>query len=250
MKFVQMLTKMHKKNAQHLSEVDREILYELLAKMTSSDAMLLYADLTYLYVCAVNDEIPIRKNLQVLHGHFETSFIRSLVDIGTVMDKISDAANLDCESRVKKWTCEKADAQENVRKHQQHSMRDKRWSRFMIESRDENKVAYEEMLRDGGNKRDPFYEFLAASYEELEAKPPIYYQLITTNHLSIQEKRALLHKYGLVYNLLPSHSRDTMQTLAGEIFVHVLANDTNDHVLANDSSTDSIETKRSCCALM
>ena len=118
-KFVDTLIRMHQKNSQNISEQSREILYGIVAHITTTEAISLSKDLTYLYVCALHDDTPNQQRLEILPVAFEKSFIYSLVDLGTLMDKLSDATHLNCESRIKKWNGEKAKKEYSADQHKQ-----------------------------------------------------------------------------------------------------------------------------------
>lgn len=234
MSFTDLLENLQKhKRLNVLTDTDRNVLYDFVGTMSSSEASNLYKDLCYLYVCVVNDNAPDKNKLSVLQDTYSNSFIRSMVDIGSLVDKLADASYMDSETRKQKWKCKNVQVSQAAREHKQNAVLNAQWSTFLYESRMKNELAYKKFKKKNvlkQNKKEKktkkankvWNEILEMDNAELKAKSPAFYQMLQTNSLSTDQKRALLHKLAEVFNFLPNFMREKIQILSQEVFAEEL----------------------------
>ena len=203
-----------------ISHTDRSTLYNNLATMTAIEAKIIYEDLCYVYLCVVNEtdidysKIKLLKNIK-----FNVSFVRSLLDLGSLIDKLADVTDLNEHERKAKWKAEKIQWENERHLQKNNANANSKWSKFLFESRERNRRAYDEKVKRLHRKDNSnFAQIIKLSYTELQKQPPTLFFSIQYKHLNNSEKRALLYKYSIIYNLLPDAVRHDIVHVFQDLF--------------------------------
>ena len=235
----------HISNSQNsISEKNRSKIMNLIANMDSNEALILYKDLCYLYICACNDEHPDKSKIEKLTFNYSSSFIKSLVDIGDLMEKLADASYLDQTSRKDKWLEEQKQLEIETLSHKANANIMKSWSSFSLSSRIENEKAYMFLRSQKSqiNLNETWGEIIMLSIPELQTKPPHFFNTIYTRNLSLLQKRALIHKLKTIQNIIPKSTRNMINELDVQIF--------NECYQENVDQRSSSCRICSCCTIM
>lgn len=216
-KLLNMLNSLYEKN-EGISQKERLKLYNLLGRIKSGFAKDLFVDISANYMNATSNDTN-SYPLKVLRKEFDEQFLRALIDIGTFWNKLEDACGMTRRDRFRKWKHEKnynvlcaAEHKEKIEAHSQYS-------NFLYECRDKNKIAYDNVKSILWNPTEDWQVIIASSAEDLHLKSPIFFKNVQTGGLSNCEKRALIHKYGMIYNILPAQTKQNTSLLMQEVFI-------------------------------
>ena len=206
-----------------VSEKDRHQLYSTLLVTSCTVAEQLYADIVYLYMCVTSDIVPDASKLNRLSTNMRGNVLRSLVDLGTLIDKLEDTTHLDSRERHEKWKYEVAEYCLIAQTHRMNAMDQASWSDFRFKSRELNRIEYESVrsnmiVRDGLMQH--WQQIIVTPIEELVTRPPLFFAQVTTSDLTVSQKRALVHVYMIIYSRLLHATRGQMHTLEVEIYIH------------------------------
>tara|TARA_B100000482_G_C12610589_1_gene298860 strand:+ start:353 stop:1150 length:798 start_codon:yes stop_codon:yes gene_type:complete len=216
------------KSRSGINEKKRKKMCELITNMDSKEASIIYKDLCYLYICACNDEHPDKSKIEKLTLDYSSSFIKSIVDVGDLIEKLADASCLDKSTRRQKWLEEQTKLNLDALSHMKNANKIKSWSSFSLSSRSENEKAYL-LLRSQISQinlppcmkidsSQTWGQIIMLSIPELQAKPPHFFHTIHTQGLSLLQKRALTHKLNLIYNIIPTSTRNIINEINVQIF--------------------------------
>lgn len=208
----------HNKGQNFLTPKNRGTLNDRVKDIACVDAKNVYSDLCYLYICAVSTTAVDVSRLKIFKHAYHPKFIISVVEIGPLLDKISDASILDAKGRRKKWRVEEENNERIVEIHAERECMNYKWSSFLYRSRDKNKIAYDRIVNELKASDEIWHQIVLQPISQLQQQPPLFFQHLTINKLTIPQKRAVLHKLTLVYQALPICTRDTMQRLQNDIF--------------------------------
>lgn len=218
---------------------DRQTLYKCTLRMKHDEACVLYKDLCSHYVGGSNHVCT-----RLTHT-YQWQFIRGIVEIGSVMDMLADATYMSETERLDKFSRQSREFVVQREKQRRDSDVCATWSRFRFESRDANLLAFEHVVRrlsSEPNPPAPWQQVILASEDELLRKPPSFFPSVSFHELSLEEKRALAHKYTTVYRILPAATRISFKELLQDIYASTVTSvATCDVEIAND--------KKSCCIL-
>jgi len=220
MNFVNVLNDL--KNSKALDVIkdeDRDKLYDIVTIMGTDEAAILYKDLCYLYICVVNEQIPEQNQLTLLSSNYKSCFIRSLIDVGSLIDKIADAASsISVDIRSKKLESERQQRKSSITDQQENASFSEKWSSFLLASRKKNKLAYELTQKQIQNYEQTWQKIICMEIDILKSKPPIFFHGLQTKNLTIQQKRALIYKLTLVKSANPKYIQERINTLTREVF--------------------------------
>ncbi len=207
--------KRYSKESNFLSEKKRVRLNKEIEKLDSFEASYLYKDLCYLYICMVNDEGINPSELTYLSSSLQPSFIRSLVDVGNLVDKLADISLLDSKTRMNKWSRQTEDDHKKKEEQKRNSASASSYSDFLYRSRSKNETAFANIQ----NVTDPDIHFLLhGNIEDVMKKPPIFFTTLKFASLTIEEKRSTIHRLQMIENQLPLSTRKQIPTLLNEIY--------------------------------
>ena len=220
MNFVNVLNDLKKSKALDvLKDEDRDKLYDIVTNMGADEAAILYRDLCYLYICVVNEQIPEQNKLTLLSSDYKSCFIRSLIDVGSLIDKIADAASsISVDIRSKKLESERKERTKSITDQQVNASFSEKWSSFLVASRKKNKIAYELTQQQIQFPQQTWEKIICMEIDILKSKPPIFFHSLQTKNLTIQEKRALIHKLTLIKSANPKYIQERINTLTREVF--------------------------------
>lgn len=243
MGIVETLDCLHKKE-KVLSDGDRVLLYNSLLIMPKVQAEYLYLDICYMYLCITSGEEMKKTELKILKNLFSEQFIRGLVDVGTFMEKLEDVFNMGEAQRAEKWKNE--DEKINTIKviQKRNSDLNASWSQFLFESRHKNREAYEIVKQNITDTDSDWNTVIVSTPKELISKSPLFYNNIQFNNKSILEKRAIVHKYTQIYNVLPNATKDKINELLVHIYYHDLENKSIEVVQVLELK------KKICCSIL
>lgn len=236
----------------NLSQNQRLTLYNMLKVISQEYAYSLYNDITYLYICMTSEIEPDVQKMKILQSKLSKCLLHSLVDIGTFMDKLSDASEMSPESRYKKWKNQNEDVESLKFEHKKRSELNAEWSKFLYESRETNEKAFEFVF---ANIQSPVtdYEFVIKSTKKvLSQKSHIFYANIQTDKLSILQKRALIHKYSEIQNIIPDATKHVMKEMINKIFHEefVKKQNTSDFLDCRKDNSVQIKVKKNFCCVI
>jgi len=224
----EIILKQISKSKNGITEIKRKRIYDVLSNIDSKDALILYKDMCYLYICACNDEQVDNEYVEKLTMDYSPSFIKSIVDVGNIIEKLADASCLDQDTRKQKWTEENQKLYHDKISHKENAEIINSWSSFSLSSRTENEKAYT-LLRSQVSQinlpptmqvdlSENWGQVIMLNTDALQKKPPHFFHTIHTNKLSILQKRALSHKLKLIQNIIPIEQRNIINQLDMEIF--------------------------------
>ena len=209
-----------------LSNDMRMKLYDMLRNISPEEARIMYNDISYLYICfttpTCTDENIDLQQLTMLRHAYSSKFICGLVEIGTFMDKLIDSSRMSKDEKIKKWKDESEEWHHSVLSHKKLAEEHALWSNFLYNCRDVNHKTYERIRHRIRNPQKEWEKVVVQSPKELCKNSAIFYNNIQISKLSIEEKRALVHKYQMIQNILPASSRKTTNDLLQDIFIHEL----------------------------
>jgi hypothetical protein len=235
MEIVKVLNKVYESKGT-LNVQDKEIMSDMLRKISHDDATLLYQDCCKLYCSeSIND-------CYFFTIEFDKKFINSLIEIGTFMDKLSDAITYNESERTRKWDEESKVYNKEIKEHKSQSTAQTRWSNYMYEMRDETKRSYESVLMNLDDVQEDWKIVLRESKENLSARGKLFFSNISTTKLTCEEKKALLYKFSQIYNVLPMSSRLMMNDLAVELY--------KESPSAAKNIKEDAEVTKMCCSIL
>jgi len=220
----------------------RDLLYEKLCRTTNNEAKQIYKELCYVYICVVNGQEINYKNINILKDiQFNVTFVKSLVDLGSLIDKVSDASILSPEQRQKKWQHERDEWNKQKETHAKNSKINEKWSIFLLKSRDQNKKAYEQEYNKIKNPKSNYETVIKYNVNDLQSKTPSFFYTIQTENLTDDAKRALIHKYSLIYNTIPDTSRQMTVKMCQDLFRKEIIKENEIEIKVR---------KNTCCTIM
>jgi hypothetical protein len=154
-------------------------------------------------------------DLKYLSTNFKPSFIRSLVDVGNLVDRLADISSLDRKTRISKWNQETKEHNEKIKNHKVNYESILSYSNFLYKSRQKNEIAYAN-TQTVSNTDVNF--IIHGTLEDIIKKPPSFFATISVESLTINEKRALIHKLEMFENVLPVATRKRIPEMLNEIY--------------------------------
>jgi hypothetical protein len=163
----------------------------------------------------VNNEHIRNSELVYLPANLKPSMIRSLVDVGNLVDKLADVSLLDSKTRTHKWSRQTEEDNKNKEEHKRKSAYALSYSEFLYQSRQKNEIAYANIQ----NVSDPDIDFLLRdNLEDIIKKPPTFFTNLRFATLKVEEKRATIHKLQMIENKLPASTRKQIPILLHEVY--------------------------------
>lgn len=207
------------RNKDRLSDADRVVLYNMVALIDNDEAQRVYADIVHMYVQMSHEEPVEPERLRFFDSSFSISFLRSLVDIGTLIDKLSDACILDRTERSDKWSQERKCWESVVKHHEKEAAFSAKWSEFLVNSRALNRDAFERTKCSIATPHMDWERILCCDETELVQMPPLFFNNLQVAHLSLDVKRSLVHRFEQIVHVHPKVVRRLLQDLCADIYM-------------------------------
>lgn len=245
MEIANALAYMHDRQ-QPMTRGDRQLLQAMLGEISEECAFKLYSDISYLYICMATYTPPDKSAMILLDRIYNYRFLQGLVNVGTFMEKLADATSTSPSTRQQKWKYEE-DYLDTLRaQHKKNSDWHTKWSQFLFASREINAQAYRTVYDTIDNPKLDWQIVIKSSVQTLSTKPNIFYTNLQLNKLASLEKRAMLHKYSLMYNVLPTATRETMKCVTRDLFLEAYSANPDTEC----STVDMRNTSVTCCVLL
>ena len=198
-------------------------IYEAVGDISSDDALHIYTDLCKIYIAAEENKEIEEKTLSRLR-FLElcpcielNSFINVFINIGYLIDSISDAIVLSKIERRAKWKTELDHLNCQRSAHLTQSLEWQKLSSFQFKNRIYTKNAYLRVLKNCPPPVHTWQFIIRQTAFELSCQPPTFWNSLQIETLLIHEKMALLYKLNLLHGL-PICIREKMKIFNFQLY--------------------------------
>lgn len=217
-------------DSEPITQKQRTAMEDACTHMSTEEARALYTDLCTIQIAIEEGRTPqdvheIKKFIDVNDFNLLKRFFHVCIDNGQLSERLADCMDLPMEMRMKKWNIEREKLAQDAKLHRMNSEQIHMWSVYMYESRSENAAAYDRTLRKLARtppiKPREWQELIITSDADLAKKDAFFWYAVQTRRLSIEEKRAVLHKMNKVKNCASDILHKRCSELAEEIFYDI-----------------------------
>ena len=244
---------------QSISDCQRHKLYHIIINdLKEEDAKTIYKDLCYIYICTSNEEVPSVENLTLLTHKYDPHFIKSLLDVGNLIDRLADACVMNVADRKRKYSEKDIEQKQKGKIQRQASEFNAKWSEYLFKSRAQNLQAYLLVYHKLITQSFPYSDWRNIIVDnDIKQRPPSYFMNIQTKDLTILEKKALIHKLNAIYQHIPRQTRERLQMLIEDVYNNTYINTnintidpTEIQIIDSIGLNNSCNTGKNCCIIM
>lgn len=135
-------------------------------------------------------------------------FHSAFIDDGWLIDRVADVIDLSVDKRRRKWATQHSNAALEARLHHRVSLDHKQWSMFLLQSRQSNRISYENVRSMLQSKSPPrlheWQTLILETPECLKRKNLTFWRALQLTNCTTEEKQAVCHKLEQCREIAPS----------------------------------------------